>query len=496
MQAPSTTRDPTVAKGLSPGAAGFLAVFVGLIVFVLQSALGPSGSTTRFGYVAILAMFAAFTIAGVRNRSGPHSMLPLVGAVYFLIFGMAPFVQNLGLVPMPRIPANVEGVVQAIAIVGFVCLLLGFLAGSTWSAPVVKGGLFQAEWPRGRAFIWGTTFWLIGLGSYIVAYMLSDPGHGKIVTVFGIPQNVLTNLTTLYALGAAIVVYCAFQGRSAAGFVLLAVVGVANLLVGYWGNTKEMCLLVPVLMILVAYFTTGRVPLRMITVFLILILPFYWAFDSRRALAADQTPTQLLQDIGGTVAKISKNASSYKNPVQQNSQTLVERIDGYQYLLVIVDGLSNRGRPSQQGYTLMIFVYSFVPRFWWHDKPDLSTGQLFNRTFQLSESALTYIPSTQLGEWYWNFRWAGVIIGMFLNGLIIGAINRALDLRSRFTAPRLVAFVATVQFFVLSMGTSLALPYVAYLRGIIMLGVVHFFVSIRRIPEAHETPPVFANLMK
>jgi hypothetical protein len=472
------------------------AVILGAVAFLVQVVLGPQLDVSRFGYVALLIAGAAFLALGVKKRNGPYAFLILIGIVYFLIFGLAPLFQNLGLVPRPAVTQHVEDVAQRASLLGLLMIVVGFLAGSRATAAAFGRGLFQAEWPAGRGLIVGVLFWAVGIVCYVIAFMLSDPGHHRVITVFGLPQNVLTNLVLLYPVGAIIVTYAALQRRTRLALGLLILMGIVNFLVGYWGNTKEMCLLVPVLVVLILYFTTGRTPAKLIVLLVVGMVPFYWIFDSRRALAEYQSPAQLLQDVGKSVDRIAKNVAAYKNPVSDNSKTLLARVDGYQYLLVIVDGIENHGQKLQDGFTLMILPYSFVPRFWWPEKPDLSTGQLFNRTFHLSLSELTYIPSTQLGEFYWNFMLPGVILGMLIHGFVIGAVNRSLDLSVSTTAPRLVAFLGSVYYLVLLMGGSVALPYAGWVRSMVMLGVFHACISRRTMREPPRLPTPIPNILR
>jgi hypothetical protein len=481
--------------GLSPAAAVGVAGLAGAVAFLIQLAFGPGTDAFRAGYTSLLLAGAVLPVAAVRYRTGPYSLLIVIGPIYFLIFGLSPLLQNLGSAARPAVPDSVERMAEAVALLGLVLIFAGFVLGSRASATIVRGGIFQSEWPRGRALACGMAFWVIGLVSFVFAYILSEPLHKKYVTVFGLPQNVLTNLTLLYQVGVAIVAYAAFQRRTWFGFVLLAIVCIGNLIAGFWGNTKEMCLLAPMLAALASYFTRGRAPTRWIVAVLVFIVPFYWIFDSRRALAEYWTPTQLLRDVGKTVGQIEKNATAYRDPFKQNSQTLLQRVDGYQYLLVIIDGIGNRGQRFQEGFTLMILVYAFVPRMWWPEKPDLSTGQLFNRTFHLSESELTYIPSTQLGEFYWNFGLLGVIVGMLMSGFMIGVVNRSLDLSAQITAPRFVAFLASVYYLVLLMGGSVALPYQGWIRSIAMLGIVHLAIC-KRAERAEPAAAAVGNVLR
>ena len=61
--------------------------------------------------------------------------------------------------------------------------------------------------------------------------------------------------------------------------------------------------------------------------------------------------------------------------------------------------------PFQEGRTLVAIPLAFIPRIIWPDKPDVSTGQLFNHEIIQGEVADTYISPSHVGELYWNYGW-------------------------------------------------------------------------------------------
>ncbi len=86
-------------------------------------------------------------------------------------------------------------------------------------------------------------------------------------------------------------------------------------------------------------------------------------------------------------------------------------------------------RVETEGYTnggeLAYLVWAVIPRAVWKDKPLVSRGEWFTSEigFSMNEGASTTSTGmTSPGELYWNFGWAGVVIGMSLLGYLISRL--------------------------------------------------------------------------
>jgi hypothetical protein len=84
------------------------------------------------------------------------------------------------------------------------------------------------------------------------------------------------------------------------------------------------------------------------------------------------------------------------------------------------------------GETLDYLAYAFIPRPLWPEKPNVTRGAWF--TLYLGQarnerSVTTSTGQTATGELYWNFGVPGVIAGMAIIGLMIGALWRIAGLR-------------------------------------------------------------------
>jgi hypothetical protein len=79
--------------------------------------------------------------------------------------------------------------------------------------------------------------------------------------------------------------------------------------------------------------------------------------------------------------------------------------------------------PYWNGYTYNSFFYALIPRFIFPDKPKKTLGSEFGHRYQLLDSSdgTTSYNLPILVELYINFGEVGVVLGMFLMGLIIRA---------------------------------------------------------------------------
>jgi hypothetical protein len=81
----------------------------------------------------------------------------------------------------------------------------------------------------------------------------------------------------------------------------------------------------------------------------------------------------------------------------------------------------------QMGSTMKDLYYAFIPRIVWPEKPPVSRGAWFTTYLGMAPreaEATTSTGMTIVGEWYWNFGVAGVVVGMFLTGALLSGLWR------------------------------------------------------------------------
>ena len=78
-----------------------------------------------------------------------------------------------------------------------------------------------------------------------------------------------------------------------------------------------------------------------------------------------------------------------------------------------------------KGESLFQILTSFIPRIIWTEKPSMSFGSKFGKTFNIItvENNNTSINISWFNEFYWNFKLKGIIFGSILIGFFIICIN-------------------------------------------------------------------------
>jgi hypothetical protein len=81
----------------------------------------------------------------------------------------------------------------------------------------------------------------------------------------------------------------------------------------------------------------------------------------------------------------------------------------------------------QYGSTMAYAGYAFIPRILWPEKPTVTRGGWFAAYIGFApspEESTVSLGITATGELYWNFGVAGVALGMFVIGCMLGGLWR------------------------------------------------------------------------
>jgi hypothetical protein len=87
--------------------------------------------------------------------------------------------------------------------------------------------------------------------------------------------------------------------------------------------------------------------------------------------------------------------------------------------------LDNEYRSFAEGETLEMAAVAWVPRFLWEDKPSVGGTEILREYSGMQFSETVTMQTGQVYEFYINFGWSGIIIGMML----YGAMLRYVDIR-------------------------------------------------------------------
>jgi hypothetical protein len=135
----------------------------------------------------------------------------------------------------------------------------------------------------------------------------------------------------------------------------------------------------------------------------------------------------------------------------------------------------------RMGATMGNLYYGFVPRIVWQGKPLVSRGAWFTTYLRMAPreaEATTSTGMTIVGEWYWNFGIAGVVIGMFLTGLLLSGLWRMAGAFPIHQPANMVLYVATIVY-VLNLPDATS-PIISCVALYLLFGVLLYRRKIRQ----------------
>ncbi len=137
-------------------------------------------------------------------------------------------------------------------------------------------------------------------------------------------------------------------------------------------------------------------------------------------------------------SQLGREDSTYKMPAPPSVGQIIDAIAGMnreQYVALAESALMGRAAfldavalvvrdtpgamDFQNGRTLGLFLFAFVPRALWPEKPGITLGVEWAQAYwQKPMEDLTNVGVTAVGEWYLNFHVPGILLGMFLFGVM------------------------------------------------------------------------------
>lgn len=419
-----------------------------------------------------------------RGKLDFFAPIHVFGFIYFLDFGMGSIwtVQDPGRVAydlhiVPFVPRAV-----------FYCLL-GYLAAlAGYYLPWIgqRPSRTTEEVPRGISvvFITGIT----GLVGFLALAMWTRALWVG-ASIAGIVSSI-GQLAPLYLFAWALAWLLFFSGQGGLplrlvlfGMLMPGAAAICYLTI----STKWLVLTLAGLPMIARWYARHKVPwkslLLLLLVLVFVIFPFYNTFRW-----SDPHLSQT-ERLGATVDQLTRwDMDSY----QLSSVGTVKRRMALINSVAIVVRDVGRWVPFARGETLFGPMLSyFVPRILWPDKPMTTEGKEFGRRFRITGffTRQTYIASTIPGELYWNFDLPGIVVGMALVGLGLGAIYRRYGCGVGTDPIRRAIYLVLLVAIAKMVEAALAPTFVSILRTIAMLELVRWIglanrAILRRAPSA------------
>jgi hypothetical protein len=281
-------------------------------------------------------------------------------------------------------------------------------------------------------------------------------------------------------LGAVILAYGYAKSRSGFWGLLITVVVALQVLLGFLTDTKGTVVLALIIVAVTKSLWDGKVAkvwLLSIILFATIMFPI---LQANRIVRSERgwDRAQVLENFGTVIeAAIEQRDKVYETHGGVRSQTFLERTSGELMLETLFDKVTESGT-YLNGATLAPVAYTFIPRLLLPDKVDVQVGQLFNRTFMHgSKDDFLYLSVSILGEMYWNFGWAGIIVGNLLFGGLLGVVGVRTSLAKSRSLTRLLILLLTVKVLCRGYEDSIALSFVTWLRCMAAIGLLHLAFS-------------------
>lgn len=393
--------------------------------------------------MSVLLGFVA--VDRLRPREQRNLLLMIFSCAYLVMFVIPVFVFYLGdRGYMPEFIPNPVALTPQTVTFGVIAATIGYLA-------LLAGNLL----PVGRGFArfvpqmrreWSAETTLV------VALLIIPMGWVvRLVSEFGwLPERagsgVLGAVSSFTEFGIALLVLCYHRYKSRGAVMLLGIFLPLTVLFGFFGGTKSAVLRPLVMIVIVHIMVTRRLRAWWVVGFVVLMAVFYPISEVYRAyawtrklsaievIASPQTALRVIEQFGA--------ATSVGEHMMFGLNATSQRLDGISILSVIMRDAGTRV-PFQGGWTIAYIPMSFVPRLLWPGKPKFMVGQWVTDNFGGGPHVSSSTGATWVGEFYYNFGWPGVLIGMLTLGIWFRFLQESF-LRVDATIPSVFAGVVTI----------------------------------------------------
>lgn len=370
-----------------------------------------------------------------------------------------------------RIPRT--ALADTVILTGGASLFANYMAASAfWRRRGIKK--FPQEWKYNVAVKFGFMCWVIGIAAqFVVQFVYWTTGPEEV----GIASHLISNLYYLANLGGIIMVVTVLSNRNAGlAWILLTIMVSVEFVFGFLGNTKEVSFRLAVMFLITLFFFRGRISVLLIVAMVLVFIPYHSLFKIYRVQVLqvrEQSALDSINSLEKSLETVTKGAEKERDAALKSFFFFLDRVDGRKYIEIITQKTGVQV-PFLHGETFMSFFYSFIPRLVWPEKPQILLGQLMNKTFKLSASPKTFVPSTLLGEFYWNFGMVGVIGGMAFVGILFAIINGAFMSSGNASTVGMLIVLSAFYFLVMRFETGFSAQYSQFARVVFMIYMMAF----------------------
>ncbi len=369
--------------------------------------------------------------------------------------------------------------------VGFLGLTVGYaLPVGGYFASIIERRLPDWQWEPSRVWLGGFLLLLFGIGANIIGFMQGIMGFQR-VTEIGIFDGLLFFLVVLINEGNILLWLAIFnvKQKSAAFFsvlaLLIAFIPFKALLMGSRSN-----LLGSIFLVAMAFRYSGRrLGLKNSFIFGGLLfgavcigVVYGTAFRNIKGSEARMNTGEYVGQIGATFDYLST-----EDPMvifQSSFQSFADRVENLSSLAVVVSNYE-RLAPYEESYGLKNNIVndtltSFVPRFFWNDKPSTSDNRAYSDLyFNYGDNSFAITP---FGDLLRNFGPVGVPLGMLVLGIYLRIIYSTLIDTPKPALWKKVAYLPLLV--IVSYEGFYAVIFPSIIRTVFVLAISLFIVNL------------------
>ncbi len=452
-------------------------------VFYIAAASGiGSNANPRLLFLALLFAICSSPVLVLRKANDRFAMYAIFCGIYFISFGV------LDLVALTAGPGDVSTISdplsapEVLIILGGVAFALGYQLAARRRQP---SAFVARDWPRVTLLTVGLVLW--AAGTYATWYwnIRLTVRSGQFINNTG---EAVTSILMLgrYAqpMGLLVVAYAYTVSRSALLSAVMIGLAVFQVYLGFVSDTKGGAMLGGIVVIVTSFLIKGKIPKGWAVAGVLYIFLVFPVFQAHRLYVVGERGLSNAMNVDNFAKAVEISIATQKLAASEHAQSFFERSSVKGSVEMIVNK-TGHGVSYQNGYTLIPLATALIPRLIWPDKLDVETGELVNTEFHVTGERVTYISPSFLGEMYWNFGWAGGILGMLALGLLMGWINSLCDLSAASSVTRVLILGITILQLGVRFEASIATEYAVWLRSVLGILLMHWAFA-RRSPGSRR----------
>lgn len=459
---------------------------IGVLLAVMAGGLAHGAAPGLAVYVCALFAICSAPVLLLRGFNDRYGLLAFFMALYFLFFGALDLSTLVFGSEFPAPARNGFLTPAEVAILlGGALVLAGYLGG----AQLGQGSPHRAppaEWSPRIILLLGLTLWVLGTAALLYFQVFAAPektdraAHSAFANMGPLLTFIVMLGNMLQPLGILVLAYGYAKQRGPLWFALIVAVVLIEVAVGFVTDVKRTALMGGALVVMTRTLVDNRLPRAWVAASVLMIVLTFPLFQAYRAQIEGERGidrAHAFQELDKVLEIVLASQGKSERAVDpdQRSQTFLERSSVKATVETVFEHVGV-DVPFLGGRSLVALPMAFVPRLLVPDKEDVSVGQLYTREIAKAQTD-TYISISHLGELYWNFGWAGIVLGLPLAGLLLGFMGARYSLEEGTTVTRVLVLLVTVQSLCIGFEGTIPVAYTIWLRSIAAIGLLHVMLA-------------------